>query len=139
MGEQGGGRPTLWWNYGIEVEEALTKKNFHLTHKENIEKTKELLRKPGKLSLPFWIQRNCVPQNIPLRGHRDSAKMIQNWEKVNLLILEILYYYVMDPREEIETLRTMFSKPHECLMFYCFPLDFCCCFGGILRQTEIIN
>ena len=102
MGEQGGGRPTLGWNYGIEVEEALTKKTFHLTHKENIEKTKELLRKPGKLSLPFWIQGNCVPQNIPLRGHRDSAKMIQNWEKVNLLILEILYYYVMDPREEIE-------------------------------------
>ena len=33
----------------------------------------------------------------------------------------------------------MFSKPHECLMFYCFPLDFCCCFGGISRQTEIIN
>ena len=30
-------------------EEVLIKKVFHLTHKENIKKTEEVLRKPGKL------------------------------------------------------------------------------------------
>ena len=41
------GRTNLGLNYGTEV---LIKKGFHLTHKNNIKKTKEVLRKPGKLS-----------------------------------------------------------------------------------------
>ena len=41
------GKPPLGLNYGTEV---LIKKGFHLTHKRNIKKTKEVLRKPGKLS-----------------------------------------------------------------------------------------
>ena len=36
----------LGWN---RCEEVLIKKVFHLTHKENIKKTEEVLRKPGKL------------------------------------------------------------------------------------------
>ena len=39
-------------------------------------------------------------------------------------------------REGIETLRTMFIMPHECIMFYC--LDFYCCFSCISRQTVIL-
>ena len=35
-----------------ETIEILIKK-VHLTHKENIEETKEVLRKPGSLSLPL--------------------------------------------------------------------------------------
>ena len=34
---------------------------------------KEKLGKPGTL----YILRGCVCQNIPLRGHRDSTKIIQ--------------------------------------------------------------
>ena len=34
-------------------KEVLIKKAFHLTRKENIEKTRKALRKPGKLSLPL--------------------------------------------------------------------------------------
>ena len=30
-------------------EEVLIKKMYHLTHKENVNKTKEVLTKPGKL------------------------------------------------------------------------------------------
>ena len=37
----------LFWG-----EEVLIKKVFHITHKENTKKTKEVLRKPGKLWLP---------------------------------------------------------------------------------------
>ena len=44
-----GGKPPL---DEITYEEVLIKKVFHLTHKENIKKTKEVLRKPGKLWLP---------------------------------------------------------------------------------------
>ena len=43
------GGSDLGWN---RCEEVLIKKVFHLTHKENIKKTKEVLRKPGKLWLP---------------------------------------------------------------------------------------
>ena len=45
--EEGG--PDLGWN---RCEEVLIKKVFHLTHKDNIKKTEEVLRKPGKLWLP---------------------------------------------------------------------------------------
>ena len=43
---KGGGKPPL---DEITYEEVLIKKSVHLTHKENIKKTKEVLRKPGKL------------------------------------------------------------------------------------------
>ena len=39
----------LWYR----GKEFVMKKVFHLAHKENIEKTKEVLRKPGTLSLPL--------------------------------------------------------------------------------------
>ena len=46
-----GGEPTYqpWMKLWLRGKEALIKKVFHLTRKENIKKTKELLRKPGKL------------------------------------------------------------------------------------------
>ena len=52
----------------------LIKKVLHLTDKENIEETKEVLRKPGRLSLLLQILWNCVIQNVRLRGHRGSVK-----------------------------------------------------------------
>ena len=53
-------------------------------------------------------------------------EMMQNWQKVILLILEILQNFCgIESKEGIETLRTMFRMAHECLMFYCFNLDFC--------------
>ena len=70
-------------------------------------------------------------------------KMMQNWQKVILLILEILYnFYGIESKEGIETLgkegmetlRTMFRTVHECSMFYCFSLVFLfVCFYGISR------
>ena len=42
----GGGEPPL---NETRCEEVLIKKVFHLTQKENIKKTKKVLRKPGKL------------------------------------------------------------------------------------------
>ena len=66
---------------------------YHLTHKENIEETTELLIKLERLSLTLQILWKCVVQNIPLRGHRDSAKndaelaendgniMAKSWQK----------------------------------------------------------
>ena len=46
-------------------------------------------------------------------------------EKLILIILEILCkYYGIESREGIETLRTMFRMPHNCLIFYCLSLDF---------------
>ena len=42
-----------------------------------------------------------------------------------LIILEILWnYYGVKSREGIETLKTMFRMPHDCLIFYCLSLDF---------------
>ena len=84
-----------------------------------------------------------VHQNIPLRCYGDRVKndpeVVQKLEKVILLILEILKkYYSIEFREGIETFRTIFRMPHERRMFYFFSLDFCCCFGGISNQTEIL-
>ena len=59
------------WQRGKKI---LIKKVFHLTHKENTEETKEVLRKLRTLSLPLKILWNCLIQNISLRGHRDSVK-----------------------------------------------------------------
>ena len=52
----------------------LIKKVFHLAHEINIEETKVVLRKPGRLSSSLYILWDCVIQNIPLRGHRDSVR-----------------------------------------------------------------
>ena len=52
----------------------LIKKVFHLTQEENIEKTKEVLRKPGRLSFSLSLLWSNVIQIIAMRGHRDSVK-----------------------------------------------------------------
>ena len=49
-----GERTTLGWKYGSKVKRSYqsNKEKFHLTHKQNIKKIKEVLTKPGKLWLP---------------------------------------------------------------------------------------
>ena len=48
-----------------------------------------------------------------------------NWDKMVLIILEILWnYYDIESREGIETLRTMFRMPHDYLISYCLNLNF---------------
>ena len=37
------------WMNETRYEDVLIKKVFHLTHKKNVNKTKEVLTKPGKL------------------------------------------------------------------------------------------
>ena len=69
--------------------------------------------------------------------------MMQDWQKVILLILEILLnVYDIESKEGIETLRkegietlrTMFRMAHKCLIFYYSSLDFLVvCFCGISR------
>ena len=44
-----GGENRPWIKLSHRCEEVVIKKVFHLTHKKNIKKTKEVLRKPGKL------------------------------------------------------------------------------------------
>ena len=39
--------------FALTGKEILIKKVFHLTYKENIEKSKEVLRKLARLSLPL--------------------------------------------------------------------------------------
>ena len=60
MGAGGGAshfRMKLWYT----GEEALIKKVFHLTHKENIKKTKEVLRKPGSCDFQFrYCETVCI-------------------------------------------------------------------------------
>ena len=65
----------------------LVKRVFHLTHQENFEETKEVFRKPGRLSLPLWILINCVIQDTPYGGHRDS--------EINGVDLAEMYYNIM--------------------------------------------
>ena len=48
----GGGGDNHPWMNETRHEEVLIKKMFHLTHKENFNKIKEVLTKPGKLWLP---------------------------------------------------------------------------------------
>ena len=124
----GRGRNIVEWNNGI-------KKVFHLIHKENIKKIKEVLRKPGSCDSQF---RSCETVCFKIL-HWEVAgtvqKIIQNWKKVILKILEILWnYYRIECRERIAALRTMFRMPHGCLIFY-FILDFFC---GISRQTAML-
>ena len=50
-------------------------------------------------------------------------KIIQNWEKVILIISEILWnYYGIESQERMETLRTIFRISYDCLNFYCLSL-----------------
>ena len=46
---KGEGKNHPWMKLWYRCEEVLVKKVFHLTHEEKIKKTKEVLRKPGKL------------------------------------------------------------------------------------------
>ena len=46
---KGEGKNHPWMKLWYRCEEVLVKKVFHLSHKEKIKKTKEVLRKPGKL------------------------------------------------------------------------------------------
>ena len=74
----------LWMKLWYRSKEFLIEKAFNLTHQESIKKTKEVLRKVGKLSLPLQILWNCVCQNIQLRGHNDSGKSDIGLGKVDL-------------------------------------------------------
>ena len=101
-----------------------------------------------KLCYTLWSTLEIVllfqltPRIPPLFGYYKIShlevqetvqKMIQNWEKVILIILEILWnYYGIESREGTETLRNMFRMPHDCLIFYCLSLDFF--FFGIFLQ-----
>ena len=85
-GGGGGGRePPL---DETRCEEVLINKAFHLTHKENIKKTKEVSRKPGKLWLPDQILINI--KILYWEVTKTIKKLIRNWEKVILIVLEIL-------------------------------------------------
>ena len=73
-----------------------------------------------------------------MRGHRDSAKNNAELEESDItnfgnLGIESKEGIKTLRKEAIETLRTMFKMAHECLMFYCFSLDFFVCFCGISR------
>ena len=129
----------LWMKLWYRGKEFLIEKSFNLTHQENIKKTKEVLRKAGKLSLPLQILWNCVCQNIQLRGHSDSGKSNIELGKVDLnnfrSLVEPLWHRVKAGVGGDRTLRTMFRMPHECLMFHCFILHFlvaCVVFQGKL-------
>ena len=65
-----------------------------------------------------------------------SQKMIKNWEKVILIILEI--FYGIESREGKETLRTMFRMPNNCLIFLCLSLDFFVIFQDKLQYWLIM-
>ena len=84
-GGGGGGEPPL---DETRCEEVLINKAFHLTHKENIKKTKEVSRKPGKLWLPDQILINI--KILYWEVTKTIKKLIRNWEKVILIVLEIL-------------------------------------------------
>ena len=71
-------------------------------------------------------------QNIPLRGHRDS---VEN----DAELAEKDGIYGRESKEEIETLRTMFRMAPECLMFYCFRLDFFVLFLWYFKVNCNIN
>ena len=51
--KKGGRTNHPWMKLWYRGKGILIKKVFHLTQKENIEKTKEVLRKPGRPSLPL--------------------------------------------------------------------------------------
>ena len=96
------------------------KEVFHLIHKENIKKTKEALKNHGSCDFQF---RYCETECIKIL-HWEVAGTV-NWKNVILIILEILQnYYGIESREGIETLRTMFRMPHDCLILYYLSLDY---------------
>ena len=49
-----------------------------------------------RLSLPFNIPWNCLPQNVPLRGHRDSAKNDEKLVESGLTNFENLLDFLWD-------------------------------------------
>ena len=62
---------------------------------------------------------------------------MQIWQKVILLILDILYnFYDIESKEGVETLRNMFRMAHECLVFYSFSLDFFVCLFLLYFQVN---
>ena len=61
--------------------------------------------------------RNCVCQNIPLRGHRENRNNHPRVGKVALPIQEIMQtYYSIESREGTKTLKISFRMPHD--MFF---------------------
>ena len=89
-----GGEPSL---DETRCEEVVIKKVFHLTHKENVKKTKEVLENHGTWDSQIrYCETVCI--KILQWVCRDSAKMIKNWEKKLLMIfgnlLELLCFRV---------------------------------------------
>ena len=62
------------------------------------------------------------------------------WEKVILLIMEILRNYCsIELREGIETLINIFRMLIECLIFYCFSLNVLLLFLSCFKAKFDIN
>ena len=75
----------LWYR----GEEVIIKKVFYLTHKENIKKTKGSIKKTREAVAPSLdTVKLCASKYYIERS--QVQKMIQNWEKLILIILEIL-------------------------------------------------
>ena len=135
---RGEGANHPWMKLAYRDKEILIKKMFHFTNKENIKKTKEVLRISRKLLLQLLILWNCASKNSIGRPQGQCKKWSRIGKKWFLQILEILYnYYDIELRERIKTLRTMFRMPDGCIMFFCFSLDFFC-FCSISRRTVIL-
>ena len=81
----------------------------------------------------------CASKYYIERSQGQCKKIIQNWEKQILIILEILWNYCgIESREGVETLRTMFRMPHGCLIFYCLSLDFFVVFQDKLQYQLVM-
>ena len=120
------------WYRGKEI---LIKKVFDLTHKENIEKNKEALRKPVGLSFPLWILWNCLLQNIPLRGHNDIAGNDAELAESDLTnfgnLVELLWHRVEGGNRNLENhVQNGPWMPHVLLLQFRFLFV---CFCGISR------
>ena len=99
----------------------LIEKVLHLRDKENIAKTKEVLRKPGRLSLLLQILWNCVIHNIPLRGHRGSVKNDAELAESAL----ILWHRVEGGDRNLENhVQSGSSMPHVLLFQFRFFFSF---------------
>ena len=109
------------WYKGKEVP---IKKVFHLTHKKNIEKIKEVFN-----IIPLQILKNCVPQNIPLRGYRYSAKNDPESGKIDLTnfgnLVEILRHRVEEGNRNLQNhVQNAPWMPHVLLFQFRFFLLF---------------
>ena len=77
--KRGANQPRLkLWYRG---EEVLIKKVLHLTHKENIKKTREAVT-PSVNTVKLCASKYYIERSV--------QKLIQNWKKAILIILEIL-------------------------------------------------